>query len=124
FVKLLFSFFLLFLLLPGEFAHRCLVSFYSQVVLQQEVVRVAVRHVFDVAFFTYVFYVFQENHFHSSDPPPSFSVNAAFNCPTASSMLASGICVAAFVKWPPPPRFSMMTCTLTSPSQRALIPKP
>src|SRR5690606_7137219 len=111
FLALKISFLLFFLLLSVQFADGGLVRFNRQIVFQQEVMCVAIRHVFNLAFFAFAFYVFQKDHFHSFIPPSLFSIMAAFSWPMASSIVAFGICVAALVKWPPPPRFSITIWT-------------
>src|SRR5690606_3763691 len=124
FLALKISFLLFFLLLSVQFADGRLVRFNRQIVFQQEVMCVAIRHVFNLAFFAFAFYVFQKDHFHSFVPPSLFSIMAAFSWPMASSIVAFGIWVAALVKWPPPPRFSITIWTFTSPSDLALMPMP
>ena len=44
---------------------------------------------------------------------------ASFNRLTASCMVFPESCAPAVVKWPPPPSFSMISCTLMRPKERA-----
>src|SRR5690606_1480207 len=67
--------------------------------------------------------VLQKDHLHDLFPPSSATVSrmACFRRSTASSRLVFFSCAAALVRWPPPPSLSMITCTLMSPRERALM---